>query len=387
MAERIEFFPLHSTTDSDLQQLGQCLWGWRLCDHCPGKPACSNAQCFWGRAKRQAACWTRYKTLTATYVPELFTPRPALRSHGDLLDLIQLIQSQPHSTREEMIQHHFVGQRIGDAEAPATIDQHRAMDLAASILFLVDCGNTCERANLLEEGSSSLPWRDGVSAHDFLVEAFPKRPNPSIISGKERVEWPVVTAAVSANELRRVLELRLEATTDLRSHLLLDRERGVLKVFHCTAMLKETLLVSRSQPTACMLPRQLILEVFDTIHNVLFPSDSESQALLSSLVAKHGFDEDLMRFESWDHYGHNDTILSYPYFGNRLAELYEELQNPKPRTRLESWFERKSGARYMLMATMIGVFIAVLIGILGLGISGFQAYVSYQQWKHPVKDA
>ncbi|CAN9424384.1 unnamed protein product [Alternaria alternata] len=151
-------------------------------------------------------------------------------------------------------------------------------------------------------------------------------------------------------------------------------------------MLRETLLVCESQPAVCVLPRRLILEVFDTIHNVLFPPDHESQALLSSLVAKYGFDEDLLRFESWDHYRPDGTQLTYPYFGNRLAELYEELQNPKPRTRLETWFERKSGARYMLMATMIGVFIAVVIGILGLGISGFQAYVSYQQWKHPVKD-
>jgi len=40
----------------------------------------------------------------------------------------------------------------------------------------------------------------------------------------------------------------------------------------------------------------------------------------------------------------------------------------------------------MLMATMIGVFIAVLVGILGLGVSTFQAWVAYQQWKHPVKE-
>ena len=387
MAEGVDFFPLQFTTDSDLQRLGQCLWRWQLCGRCTGKSACLDAQCSWSRAKRQATFWARYKTLTATYVPELFTLRPALRSHGDLLDLIQLILTQPHSTREQLIQHHFVEQRTSDAEVPAISDQHRAMDLAASILFLVDCGITCEHANLLEEGSSSLPWRDTVSAHDFLLEAFPKRPSPSIASGKGRVDWPGVVAAVSAKQLRKMLGIRLEATTDLRSHLLLDRERGVLKIFHCTAMLKEALLVSGSRPTACMLPRQLIFEMFDTIHNVLFPSDRESQALLSSLVTKHGFDDDLLRFESWDHYAHNDTILSYPYFGNRLLELYEELQNPKPRTRLESWFERKNGARYMLMATMVGVFIAVIIGILGLGISGFQAYVSYQQWKHPVKDA
>jgi hypothetical protein len=286
-----------------------------------------------------------------------------------------------------MIQYHFVGQRAGDTEAPATLDQHRAMDLAASILFSVDCGITCERANLLEEGSPSLAWRGTSSAHDFLLEAFPTRRSSSIASGKERVDWPTVIAAVSGKQLRKILRLRLEATTDLRSHLLRDHQRGVLKIFHCTAMLRETLLVSAGQPTACVLPRLLILEVFDTIHNVLFPSDHESQDLLSSLVAKHGFDADLLKFESWDHDGQNDSEPSYPYFGNRLAELYEELQNPKPRTRLESWFERKSGARYVMMATMIGVFIAVIIGILGLGVSGFQAYVAYQQWKHPVKDA
>jgi hypothetical protein len=303
------------------------------------------------------------------------------------LELIQLIQSRPHIAREQIAHCYFVEHRISEVESPATLDQHRAMDLAASVLFSLDCRSTHEHADLLEEGSSSLPWRDTISASEFLSEAFPERTCPSVASEKEGIQWPAVTAAVSGKQLRRILGLRLEATTDLRSHLLLDHERGVLKIFHCTAMLRETLLVHERQPTVCVVPRRLILEVFDTIHNVLFPSDHESQALLSSLVAKHGFDSDVLRFESWDHHGHDDPELSYPYFGNRLAELYEELQHPTPRTRLENWFERKSGARYMLMATMIGVFIAVIIGILGLGISGFQAYVSYQQWKHPVKDA
>jgi hypothetical protein len=77
---------------------------------------------------------------------------------------------------------------------------------------------------------------------------------------------------------------------------------------------------------------------------------------------------------------------SYPYFGTRLAELYNEVQNPTPRGRFYPWLERKSGARYVMMATMIGVFIAIVIGILGLGLASFQAWVSYQQWKHPVHD-
>jgi hypothetical protein len=118
----------------------------------------------------------------------------------------------------------------------------------------------------------------------------------------------------------------------------------------------------------------------------LFPSGQDSQAFLSFLVSKRGSDRDLINYESARYQRIDDPEPSYHYFGVRLAELYDELQNPTQRTRLEGWFERKSGARYMLIATMIGVFIAVIIGILGLGISGFQAYVSYQQWKHPVKD-
>jgi hypothetical protein len=41
----------------------------------------------------------------------------------------------------------------------------------------------------------------------------------------------------------------------------------------------------------------------------------------------------------------------------------------------------------MLKATMYGVFIAVTLGFLGLGVAVFQAWVGYQQWKHPVKDS
>jgi hypothetical protein len=35
---------------------------------------------------------------------------------------------------------------------------------------------------------------------------------------------------------------------------------------------------------------------------------------------------------------------------------------------------------YMLLATMTGVFIAVVLGFLGLVVAIFQAWVTYQQW-------
>ncbi|ORY17649.1 hypothetical protein BCR34DRAFT_621819 [Clohesyomyces aquaticus] len=75
---------------------------------------------------------------------------------------------------------------------------------------------------------------------------------------------------------------------------------------------------------------------------------------------------------------------AYHYFGSRLAELYDELQNPTLRGWFQTWLKRRSGARYVMMATLIGVVIATVIGLLGLGVASFQAWIAWQQWKHPV---
>jgi hypothetical protein len=65
-------------------------------------------------------------------------------------------------------------------------------------------------------------------------------------------------------------------------------------------------------------------------------------------------------------------------------DLHEELESPTPRGIMEKWFERKSGARYAMMATLVGVVIAVILGLFGLAVSIFQAWIGWQQWQHPV---
>jgi hypothetical protein len=41
----------------------------------------------------------------------------------------------------------------------------------------------------------------------------------------------------------------------------------------------------------------------------------------------------------------------------------------------------------VMMATVAGVIFAVFLGLLSLGVGGFQAYVAYMAWKHPVSPA
>jgi uncharacterized membrane protein SpoIIM required for sporulation len=40
-----------------------------------------------------------------------------------------------------------------------------------------------------------------------------------------------------------------------------------------------------------------------------------------------------------------------------------------------------------MLATMVGVVIAIMLGFLGLAVGIFQSWVPYQAWKHPVNDS
>jgi hypothetical protein len=102
-------------------------------------------------------------------------------------------------------------------------------------------------------------------------------------------------------------------------------------------------------------------------------------------VSKHGLDPDCLTFEPSSYrLDHEREAPAYRYLDSRLVDLYEEMESPTPRGILERWLERKSGARYLMMATLGGVFIAITLGALGLAVGILQAWIGYQAWQHPI---
>ena len=132
------------------------------------------------------------------------------------------------------------------------------------------------------------------------------------------------------------------------------------------------------------MPRQLTLESLDSVQRILFPPDQQSQSLLRSLVSKGIFDPDCLRFESAPYRSDFENDITYHHFCSRLMDLYDEIKDPTPRSLVDKWVEKRSGARHVMMATLVGVIIAIILGILSLAVSIFQAWVGYQAWKHPV---
>lgn len=378
----LALFPLREANIKHLRQLGQALWDWNLCDICRDHAECLSVTCPWSRAKRLKTFWNRYEDLTEAYVPEYPSTQPALSSHEDRLRIIQTIRDHPDTQWEELLRGHFTRNQHDSTNDTVILDQNRAFNIAASVMFLVNCGTSLESADFLEEGGSSISWGDNMTARTFVREAYPEKAQPIFHdTSNEKYQSHVIEQLAVQNLVKA--GFRFEPTSDLRSHLTLDYSRGrkVLRVFHCAGVLKEMLSAQHSNTAADLLPRSLILKALDTIYHVLFPPDGESQAVLSKLIRKHHFDDELRQYE-WSRYERDDNLkVEYSYFGTRLIDIYDEIQNPTPCSGWETWFQKYSAQRYMLMATVMGVLLAVILGFLGLIVSVFQAWMAYKQWK------
>lgn len=118
---------------------------------------------------------------------------------------------------------------------------------------------------------------------------------------------------------------------------------------------------------------------------MLFPlHDKKSRQLLKKLVTSSDFDSDMLNsdFHSFCH--EHERKIGYVHLADRLNILHQEVQNPRPRGWLQKEVEVRSGSRHMMMATLVGVIIAILLGTISLGVSSYQAWVAYQAWQHPV---
>lgn len=83
------------------------------------------------------------------------------------------------------------------------------------------------------------------------------------------------------------------------------------------------------------MPRQVALEVSDSVHKVFFPFELDSGSALSRLDARRGLNPDCLRSGAAIYRTERERDISHSYLGCRLVALYRELQDPNPRGILE----------------------------------------------------
>ncbi|KAF3155247.1 hypothetical protein TWF569_009774 [Orbilia oligospora] len=358
---------LAKRTDENRNGLYNALWGWSFCDGCRYTGICTLVTCPSNRMPSLERYFGHYKELVCSYSHDLENHRmdAVVSSHEEIFHLIRVLKETPNITRGALAKQVFGNPNNMGIES----EQEHVIGLAVKALTM------------------DTPF------HVFLEALFPMIDHPGFGEDASASFWEM-KSSITGSKLIRKGGLSFSPTEDLSNHLKLNRKTGVIEIFHHTAFLKENLRITR-----CMegpmgvegslrlgaLPRQLALEALDSIQKIIFPlSDPSAVTLLQRLVIEKGFDEDCLRFEASAIREPHETNTRYLYFGARLADIYDELENPTPRGLISRWAKRK-GAGHANIATIIAVIIALIFGLVTLGLGGFQAWISWQQWKHPIE--
>lgn len=230
-------FPLENINEIHLQELCLALWRWDRCEVCLRGQSCESTTCPWKRWTRLKPFFQFYKACTAFYVPELSGKTPALSGHNDLLSIIRLLQDKRTSSREVLMAEHF--STCGEDSQPEESDMHRAFNLALRIMAMVTCSGENQPADLFDSGSEPLEWRNDNSLLQFFESTFPTRDHPTL-NEKDGSEIDI-RSQLKAIQLQRIAGLKFHGTDNLRDHLRMNQDTGVVELYHHTSVLKEYL--------------------------------------------------------------------------------------------------------------------------------------------------
>ncbi|KAK4652682.1 hypothetical protein QC762_501100 [Podospora pseudocomata] len=382
--------PLNSVEDSLFPRLGKVLWGWEFCNDLESEKECNSRSCPHRRIGQLQRFFQFYKALILNYVDSCSPENRLFKTHQDLHHAILQLKANPDLTRAELCD--FIANQGAHRELRRS-NLLNASSLVVNVLTMIDCSALYQSPDRLETGTYRLHWKDDVLFSKYIQDLFPTTSHP-ILSFNESLSSIEMKSELRAVKLQKRLRMRFRDTHDIQDHLKWDRNQNTLEIYHHTAFLKEQLRLTKSDGDFSLpsnsirvgaLPRQLVLEILDSLQSIIFPlSEPKSKRLLRSLTERYSLDPDIQHLEVSAIRKTGEESIEYVFLADRLAELHNELQTPRPRGWLGRRLERKSGARYMLMATLCGVAFAVLLGMASLAVTCYQTWVAYQAWQHPV---
>ncbi|KAK7423825.1 hypothetical protein QQZ08_008868 [Neonectria magnoliae] len=198
-----------------------------------------------------------------------------------------------------------------------------------------------------------VKWQKNASFVDFIKQAFAPQLTPIAEQRQKDMKVMKHKKALKAWKLERRYGIEIKTTNNLLEHLAYDPPTMTLKVFHQMSFLRAQLQRTKGE--------SLDLGFEDSL--------------------KKGFDQEA----KWIEYVRPlPSEMTYTYWGDRLAKLYDVVKRPPPTNPVVAWFERHTSERNALTVAIIGLFLAVLLGFLSFIVGLMSLIVAWMAWKYPV---
>ncbi|KAI1170938.1 hypothetical protein F4777DRAFT_89489 [Nemania sp. FL0916] len=316
---------------------------------------------------------------------------PALRSHADLLTYTRSLYNNPSLSRDELLEKSLSAKDVIPKE------REYVASVATKLAFMIDCTSKdyySENFRAKDDSLRPIKWEGNERLIDFLEKSFLYDIAQTAAQQEKTSEALLRKNALKAWKLTRRYRIKIRATNNLFEHLLYDPRERVLKVFHHMAFLRAHLKRSKNESLDLgfqkslelgTLPPQLLFETLVSFHAILFPiasvGNKKSRSLLKKLIRTQNFDQDGL----WVEFVRPiPSDITFTYWGDRLAKIYDVVKRPPPRNAFVSWLERHTSERNALTVAIIGLFLAVVFGFLAFIIGLVQLVVSWLAWRYPV---
>ncbi|KAJ4396544.1 hypothetical protein N0V93_000764 [Gnomoniopsis smithogilvyi] len=268
------------------------------------------------------------------------------------------------------------------------------INLAVQTVFMIVSNVKSYSAPNYNIGKYHRPtWKPDETLAEFISRCFPESsPEQQRHVGRaleDKVE-------LSASNLARRLGIEFKGTGNLAEHLLLDRNERVLYFFHHADYLRAQLGLWNDQATAKTIPIEealvqkgtlnprLCAETLFSLQSIFFCyNDDDSMNILYDVIRKSGLDSTCCIHDGYHLFDNSDDDFTYVYWGERLLELHSFLKNPPPRSRFERWIRWQTSDSNSFLVAISALIITIFVSVLTLGLTGFQAWVSWEAWKHP----
>ncbi|KAK3323341.1 hypothetical protein B0T19DRAFT_201809 [Cercophora scortea] len=243
-------------------------------------------------------------------------------------------------------------------------------------------------------------WKESESLTKYIDRVYPRMTDPIQDTRTVRIH------KLSASYLDTYATVRLRWTNQLTDHLILLKGDGwkSLYIFRHPAFLRHSLeILGANNPdleqstdealSLGCLPPLLLRETLMTF-DLIFPSagDRPSRAILEREVERNGLDPYFLKSSPLQHEHHNnfrdaldpDDVRSlyekYPYWGDRLYDLWKEADDPTPVTSVERWTEARRNPRFTYWCTVVSVSLAITFGMVATTLGAVQVWISYCAW-------
>jgi len=213
---------LSNVTQFQLDSLCQTLWDWKTCNDCSLRKQCADGECPWKRTQRLRCFFDFYKTVTASYVPDLNADQPALRTHEDLFALFRALKAQPDEKRADFTKAHLANRNVNSVPSTGFEDQERAVALAVRVRVMMNCSVGHNSADMLELGIMRIPWQQEATLKEYLVSAFPATDCPALNENTDGNTARNIKIGVKASPVQKRAGLECRGTNDLRNHIRVD---------------------------------------------------------------------------------------------------------------------------------------------------------------------